>query len=141
MEQRAVSTDRLRAVWQNRQRGAEPVPVGALVRALVRSEGLDQPNLLRSLRGTWEELVGPELSQHSRLEGFRRGTLRVQVDSAAHMAELQVLVRAGLAERVAANFGQRPVSSIRLRLGGQGLRRDHRPNRQAKRKGKSSRGG
>lgn len=141
MKQRAISTDQLRAVWQNRQRGVYSVPIGALVRALVKSEGLDRPNAIRSLRGTWEELVGPELSRHSQLDGFRRGTLRVRVDSAAHMAELQVLVRAGLAEWVAAKFDQRPVSSIRLRLGEQVPRQDRCPKQQAKSKRKDSRAG
>ncbi len=94
--------------------------LGVLVRTLVQAEGLDKPSPLASLRGIWEELVGVELSRHSRLEGLRRGTLRVEVDSAAHMAELKGLVQAGLAKQLSERSEDRTVRAIGLRLGSQG---------------------
>ena len=97
--------------------------MGTLIRAFIKAQGLDRPSPLAVLRSTWDELVGSELSRHSRLEGFRRGTLRVVVDSAAHMSELQTLIRSGLTEQIAERFDQRPISSIRLRLGHQLRRR------------------
>ena len=117
MKPRAIATDQLQQVWQNRQPKAGPIAVGPLIRAFVKDQGLDHPSPLAALRSIWGELVGVELSRHSRLEGFRRGSLRVVVDSAAHMSELQTLVRSGLTERIAERFDQRPISSIRLRLG------------------------
>lgn len=117
MRHTAFSTDQLQRVWQNRQSRANPVRVGPLVQALLKSEHLDGSDPLAQLSKVWAEAVGPELSRHSRPEALRRGTLRVAADSAAHMAELQSLVRAGLAERIAENFEQRPVKRIRVRLG------------------------
>ena len=113
----AVSTERLRYVWQNRQRHGEPVRLGPVVQALVAAEGLDKPSPLMDLRCVWEELVGLELSRHSRVDSLSRGVLRVEVDSAVHMAELKGLAQAGLAERMRARFDQRAIKSIRLRLG------------------------
>ncbi len=89
------------------------------MRALMRAEGLDKPSPLANLQGIWEELVGVELGRHSRLEGLRRGTLRVEVDSAAHMAELRGLVQAGLAEQLSERCEDRAVRAIRLKLGRQ----------------------
>ncbi|NIA07210.1 MAG: DUF721 domain-containing protein [Actinobacteria bacterium] len=117
MRPKAVSTDQLRQIWQNRQCRRDPVAVGSSVRALLKAERLDGPSPLMDLRRVWASAVGPELSRHSRPEALRRGTLRVVVDSAAHLAELQSLVRAGLAKQVAVDFDQRPIKIIRLRLG------------------------
>lgn len=117
---RTASPEQLDRAWQNRQAKAQPVRLGQIVRALVRAEGLDKPSPLIELRSTWEELVGPELSNHSCLEGLRRGTLRVKVDSAPHMAELKILVQGGLAGRLAQQPQAHAVRTIRLRLGSQG---------------------
>ena len=117
MRRMDVSADQLRQAWQNRQCRRAPVPVGQFVQALLKAERLDGTNPLTDLRIVWADAVGPELSRHSRPEALRRGTLRVQVDSAVHLAELQSLVRAGLAKQVATAFDQRPIKTIRLRLG------------------------
>lgn len=127
MRRMAVSADQLRQIWQNRQCRKNAVPVGQLVRAVLKAERLDGPSPLTDLRTVWADEVGLELSRHSRPEALRRGTLRVQVDSAVHLAELQSLVQAGLAKRVAAAFDQRPIKTIRLRLGC-----PNGPNRQTK---------
>ena len=119
MNKPAVSVEQLRRAWQNRQPSREPVRLGVLVRALVQAQGLNKPSPLAHLQEIWDEQVGPELSGHSRLEGFRRGTLRVEVDSAAHMAELNALVQVGLAEQLSERFEDWTVKAIRLRLGSQ----------------------
>ena len=116
----AVRTDQLRQAWQNRQPRGEPVRLGVLVKALVQAEGLKEVSPLAGLQDVWEQQVGPELSKHSRLEGFRRGTLRVEVDSAAHMAELKGLVQDGLTDRLNEWSQERAIKSIHLRLGSQG---------------------
>ena len=114
-----MSADQLRRVWLNRQPSREPVRLGVVVQALVQAEGLDRPSPLASLQGIWEELVGLELSRHSRLAGLRAGTLGLEVDSAAHMAALKGLLQAGLAEQLSERSEDRTVKAIRLRLGSQ----------------------
>ena len=116
-----MNNERLQWSWQNRQAGSEPVRLGAVVRALIRAKGLDKPSPLASLQGIWEELVGAELGRHSRFEGLRRGVLRVEVDSAAHMAELRGLIQAGLAEQISERCAEMGVRSIRLKLGSQDI--------------------
>lgn len=132
MRARGPSTEQLECAWRNRQHTNTAVDIGAVVRAFVASEGLDRPSPLAHLAGVWAELVGPELSRHSCLVGLRRGTLRVTVDSAAHLAELEALVREGLAEDLSAGLDARPIRAIRLQLGG-GHRRDSRRSQCKKR--------
>ncbi len=130
MNKPTVSEEQLQHAWQNRQRGTGAVPLGVIVRSLVQAEGLNKPSPLASLQGLWDEKVGLELSRHSRLEGLRRGTLRVEVDSAAHMVELKGLVQAGLAKQLSDCFEDRAIRTIRLKLGSQGpIRRPARPNK------------
>ena len=117
MRRTAFSTDQLQQIWRNRQARAKPVQVGSLVQALLKAERLDGSDPLAELHDLWAQIVGPELSRHSRPDALRRGTLRVMVDSAAHMAELQCLVRAGLVNKIAEQFNKRPIKTIRLRLG------------------------
>ena len=119
MNKSVASVKQLQQTWQNRQPSRDPVRLGVLVQALVQAEGLDKPSPLASLQSIWEELVGVELSRHSRLEGLRRGTLRVEVDSAAHMAELKELVQGVLAEQLSERSEDWTVRAIRLRLGSQ----------------------
>ena len=132
MRARGPSTEQLQCAWQNRQRADTAVSIGAAVRAFVATEGLQQPSPLTYLRGIWEQLVGPELSRHSSLEGLRRGTLRVTVDSAAHLTELQALVRAGLAADLSDQLEDQSIRTVRLQLGGQ-RRRCSRPSHGNKR--------
>ena len=134
MKIKAPATDQLKQAWQNRQQRGGFASVGTLVRALIKSQGLDRPSPLAALRSVWEDMVGSELSQHSSLEGVRRGSLRVLVDSAVHMAELQTLIRAGLAERLGERYSERPISQIRLRLGHCSTRRAAGSARRSKRK-------
>ena len=132
MRARGPSIDQLQCAWQNRQHTDTVVRIGGAIRAFVASEGLSRPSPLMHVRGAWEELVGPELSRHSCPAGLRKGTLRVTVDSAAHLAELQALVREGLAEELSARLDDRPIRAIRLQLGG-GRRRDSRRSESNKR--------
>ena len=65
----------------------------------------------------WQELVPTELAQHTRLEGFSRGTLRVAVDSSPHLYELNRMLRAGLErELIRRQPGGTPLRRVKLRV-------------------------
>ncbi len=119
MNKPTVSAEQLRRAWQNRQPRSEAVRLGVLVRSLVQSQGLNKPSPLAGLQELWDQQVGSELSRHSRLEGLRRGALRVEVDSAAHMVELKGLVQGGLAKQLSECCEDKVIRTIRLKLGSQ----------------------
>jgi hypothetical protein len=62
----------------------------------------------------WREQVPPELVDRTRLEGLHRGTLKVGVDSAGALYELDRLLRAGLETRILRACRRGGVSRIRL---------------------------
>ncbi len=55
---------------------------------------------LQKISSAWSELLPQELQEHSCIEGLNRGTLKVLVDSQVHFAELDMLVRSGLADQI-----------------------------------------
>lgn len=48
----------------------------------------------------WTQLLPPELAEHTRLESFRRGVLKVAVDSSSRLYELDRLLRNGLEQQL-----------------------------------------
>ncbi len=52
-----------------------------------------------SVGQAWEQVLPPGLRTHCRLEGFKRGCLRIGVDTASYMYELQ-LCKAELLEEL-----------------------------------------
>ena len=69
---------------------------------------------LALLTQAWAETLPPELVEHSCLENFTRGQLRVLVDSASHLAELDMLVRETLLQQLQQMCPQLPLSRIKL---------------------------
>lgn len=69
---------------------------------------------LSKLAQAWLELLPDELIAHSCLEGYRGGTLRVKVDSAVHLAEINLLLREGLLEHLRELCPRVPLTRIKL---------------------------
>lgn len=66
-------------------------PVGDSLGTVARQLGLGSPELLVSVFGDWEAVVGPVLAAHSRPERLKDGELTVSVDEPAWATELRFL--------------------------------------------------
>jgi hypothetical protein len=64
----------------------------------------------------WSQLVPAEMHEHTRLEGLQRGTLRVAVDSAAHLYELDRLLRGGLERQMITGYRGGSLRRVKLVL-------------------------
>ena len=73
-----------------------------------------EPESTEALQLAWNEFVPPQIREHTRLDGLRRGVLTVTVDSAAHRQELDAYVRCGLAQQLSASWKARPINQVRL---------------------------
>jgi len=71
---------------------------------------------LRKLEAAWEAVVPAELREHTALEGFDRGTLKVLVDSASHRFHLEMLLRDGLLKQLRQQSAA-PLDRVRLAPG------------------------
>lgn len=74
---------------EGRPGSRDPGRLGDAIELFLRQSNL-WGNLANSrVFQAWNEALGPRLAAHARPVRFQRGELRIQVDSAAHLHELQ----------------------------------------------------
>ena len=105
---------RLEWVVKNRRRPRAVKPLAESVKKFLHRWVHTRQKRLAQLSQAWCEILPPELVEHSCLENFSRGQLRVLVDSASHLAELDMLVRETLLQQLQQMCPQLPLSRIKL---------------------------
>ena len=71
---------------------------------------------LGQLVSLWQQLLPPDLLEHTRLEGLSRGTLRVAVDSSPHLYQLDRLLSAGLERQLVQQHAGPAFRRVKLRV-------------------------
>lgn len=106
--------------------GRDPQPIGVTAGRLVTELGW-RPGLVEGdLRGRWPELVGGDVAEHCRPEGFEAGLLTLRASSTAWAANLTLLAPQ-LLRRLADELGEGVVVEVRvLGPGGPGFGRGRR---------------
>jgi len=66
----------------------------------MRKVVIPRKKKLARLAQAWQELLPEEILRHTSLESFRAGKLKIYVDSGPHLAELNLMLREGLMERM-----------------------------------------
>lgn len=126
--------------WASRRRGPAGTGkrLGADIDKFMRYQVAKRQRRLTEVAQIWRELLPEELLEHTCLEDIRSGRLRVMVDSAAHLAELELLVREGLLEEMRNLYPRIGLTGIKL-LRGQWYRQDADGSQIAEYKGQSHR--
>jgi len=70
------------------KRQASAERIGDILRGFLESKGLASKLKHLEIYSAWEEVVGSVVLPHTRVAGFAQHKLYVDVDSAAHMHEL-----------------------------------------------------
>lgn len=94
-------------------RGRDPLTAGAVLDGVTESMGWRTPLAQTDLTAAWRAIAGEETSRHAAVEGFADGVLLVRCDSTAWATQLG-LMRGQIAERIATDFPDAGVSSIRF---------------------------
>jgi predicted nucleic acid-binding Zn ribbon protein len=109
----------------------------------LKQSGLDVLLRNRKVCEAWQRVVGPDMAAQTRIVGFGRGTLTVEVASSSLLAELETYYQAQLVDSLQRELNNRKVRSIRLRLGSPADEveevEDGREKHQGRRKGKARR--
>ncbi len=106
----------LRTAWENRQSPDNTTHLSGPLAALMKHTLARRVRALGKLGLAWDEIIPPDLREHTALEGYARGTLTVLVDSASHRFQLEILLKGGQQEALAQRFGG-PLNRIKLVLG------------------------
>ena len=107
----------LRRRWELRRKRYQARRLGDAVGRFMKQEVFKRHKKTGKLAEAWVELLPEELIEHSCLESFQGGTLGVLVDSAAHLAEIDLLVREGLLDQLRERCPRAPLARIRLKRG------------------------
>ena len=103
------------------QRLRRPAPaahkLSDYVKKFVSKEITPRQKKLSRLGQAWQQLLPVELIEHSYLDSFSRGRLRVLVDTASHMGELDLLLREGLLEQLQQLCPSVSIHQIKLARG------------------------
>jgi predicted nucleic acid-binding Zn ribbon protein len=94
-------------------RGRDPLPAASVLAGVTEALGWRTPLAQTDLTAAWRSIAGEETSRHAEVEGFQDGVLLVRCDSTAWATQLG-LMRSQIAERIAADFPDAGVESIRF---------------------------
>jgi len=102
---------------EQRRGGREPSSLGEAIEAFLQESGLGRGLKLQRIFQAWNRTLGG-LAPHARPVRFQRGRLWVQVDSSAHLHELQNFT--GEEHRARANglLGEETIRSVVFKLAG-----------------------
>ena len=109
--------DRLKQAWRTGQRTQWAKPLGRFVEQFVKKQVVPRQRKMLRLGSAWQELLPDELVEHSCLASLRGGRLRVLVDDAAHLHELDMLLREGLLEQLRNACPSVAVREVKLSRG------------------------
>jgi len=94
-----------------------PTQIGEILKGVVRGRRLHLRSRYAELFETWNEVVGQEAKEHTRVQGFQAGVLHVRVDAAPWLHELECFQKSklimALQQRVEAVY----VRDIKFSLG------------------------
>lgn len=93
--------------------GRDPLAVGAVLDRVTDSLGWRTPLAQTDLTAAWRSIAGEETARHAEVEGFAEGVLLIRCDSTAWATQLS-LMRAQIAERIAKDFPEADVVSLRF---------------------------
>jgi predicted nucleic acid-binding Zn ribbon protein len=99
--------------WSARPRRDDPQPLTAAVGGLLSARGWREKAAVGAVFGHWQDIVGPQLAQHSKPESFDSGELTVSADSPAWATQLR-LMAPQLLKRLAEELGHNTVRHIRV---------------------------
>ncbi|HEY7086517.1 MAG TPA: DciA family protein [Tepidisphaeraceae bacterium] len=117
MRQRPPDLD-LSRLHRVKQRPAPPTdPLGPELLDFFKTSIQKRHTKLSAIADCWTRLVPEHLAEHSALEGFYAGTLKVIVDSSPHLYDLKQLLLAGLQQQLILACKSSGLRKVTLKLG------------------------
>ena len=71
----------------------------------------------RGLSEKWATIAGPDILEHTDVQGIKKGILSVRVDSATWLHHITAFKKEGLLKSVQSEYRQKYISDIRFYVG------------------------
>jgi hypothetical protein len=95
-----------------------PTPLAATFQKILAEAGRSRRGGHQRVFDAWNQAVGTELAKHAVPLGFRRGELRIQVDSSARLHELQGFTAEQHRAEVNRILGEPAIRKLAFKLAG-----------------------
>jgi len=113
MMETTVQDAQLRTIWQQRQPKETVAHLAEPLTMLMKHQIGRRVKKLSELSVIWDELLPDVIRDHTVLDDFSNGTLKVVVDSPAVRFELQTLLRSGIEKELKTRFNG-PLNKIKI---------------------------
>jgi predicted nucleic acid-binding Zn ribbon protein len=97
---------------------AEPRVVSDVLGRVTRRLGSPEPGVVTLVFSHWEDLVGPEISNHCQPVALRRGVLDLATDQPAWASQIRFMA-SDILGKIAESSGTQEVTEIRVRVAGE----------------------
>ena len=94
-----------------------PERISEILSRLFAARGWGRQQERNRLERAWAEAVGPEYVNNTRVTGFRRNVLEVEVKGAIPLQELSQFHKRGVLERLRKLLSGMTIADVRLRAG------------------------
>jgi predicted nucleic acid-binding Zn ribbon protein len=94
-----------------------PERLSEILSQLFTARGWGRRQARLHLEQAWSEVVGPEQARHTRVAGFRRTVLEVEVDNAVLMQELAHYHKRRLLQQLRGRLTGTTLTDLRFRAG------------------------
>lgn len=91
----------------------DPRPMSDVLGRFVADQGWRERAAVGAVFGRWEQIVGPDLAEHTRPESFADGEVVVRADSAAWATQVRLLA-GSLVRRLNEELGHGTVASVKV---------------------------
>jgi len=87
-----------------------PSQIGEVIKETLKRLGIKKSSISGLLPGEWRGLVGEKIANYSRILGFRKGVLLIEVGSSSLLYEIEVIRREEILTKIRERF---PTKNIR----------------------------
>lgn len=101
---------------RERPRRKEPVAIGNALNAFLKASGISAHVRHLAVFQAWDAALGRESARRARPVAYRSGTLTVEVESAAHLHELQNFTGEQYRTLANARLGTAEIRKVLFRL-------------------------
>jgi predicted nucleic acid-binding Zn ribbon protein len=96
-----------------RARNDDPQSISDVLGGLVSDQGWRERAAIGAVFGRWDQIVGPDLAEHTRPESFADGEVVVRADSAAWATQVRLLA-GSLVRRLNEELGHGTVATVKV---------------------------
>src|ERR1051325_5935317 len=104
-------------MYRLHQPDRDPEPIKEILARLFTAKGWGRRQARLQIERAWEEAAGVDHAEHTRVLGFRRGVLEIEVDSATLMHELVHFHKGRLLKALKRLLPSEPPREVKFRPG------------------------